>query len=215
MSSLYYTIMDFKDRQGRNGLAANPLLIGLMTHDAKKKSLSHTLFKERMSYVQNDANNYFYKNTLTRMNPVALDNGGESLVVDCQNAHVLKLRRGRPYSRFKTSLVLQPCHEEYNQELDINYSIFTMAEDTRIGLWDTVKASLKAASQGFIIHDPQKMNFGYTEDGVVLIDYGAIHQGKGIAYNFAYTAFSLTKKTLSPLLSKYADFAPLLARVPR
>lgn len=205
MVDLYTSVMGFKGRLGSNGFPANSLLVGLMEHSSGRKPLSHTLFRERMDFVQERAQSYFLNSGIRPMSPYAMDNGWESLVLDCRNDHVLKLRRGRPYQRMGTALVLQPCHEEYNQELDINYSVFPIAEDKRVTIRDIVRTSFKAAYEGFIIHNPASLNFGFVrkrntaDPEIALIDYGAIQEGKGTAYNYACAAYFLAKQALVPL----------------
>jgi len=167
-----------------------------------QQPLSHTLLKNRLTFVQQKADDFFAANALPVMQAQAFDNGKESLVFDCNNGYVLKIKTGKPFQEVKLSTALQPVETGYSQEFDISYDIFQKAKLKDVSFAKIFAFSIKTLFAGGLIHDPAKVNFGFIYDEhkknekMVLIDYGAARHVKNLFSDSIIAMGYVAKKIL-------------------
>lgn len=200
-------VLQFKNMQGSNGYPARKLVqsLALSSDSFYRKDMSHNLFKKRMEFVEQGTNSFFQSIDCDNVDVKPLDNGAESLVFDCNDDYVLKIRRGKPYIRRNFSKLLQPVQSEYSQELDINYEILPKVQKKGARIDQIMGLIVKSAMSGFIINDPAQFNFGWVKDKqnqkdeMVIIDRGAVYKGQNYVHDMAYAGYSLIKAVAVPL----------------
>lgn len=206
-------LFQFKGLKGSNGFDADDHLIRLAETRSGmflKKSLSHNILKEKAAFVEFGADQFFKSRGLPLMQPVPMDNGFESLVFDCNNDHVLKVRSGEPYAVHYPEVALAPLQTGYSQKLNVTYDIFPKAQKSDAGYRETYHLMLKGLMNGCIIYDSAPCNFGRVpskedknKQSLVVIDSGALKNIEGIKDVF-YLALAMTKPIYSRIPALHA-----------
>lgn len=222
MSKIIDAVMKFKGRRGSNGAVANTLLHRLAQIDGDSstnlccQTLSHNILKQRMAFVAQETDAFFAEKNITEVNPVPFDNGAESLVLDCDNDYVLKIRRGSTYQPVESDYMLQPVQSGYSQELDINYDIFPKIEQDTVKTKQVLDFIINAAKDGYIVRNPNKYNFGFIKDQtgqdnkMIMLDYGALQKGNnGLLGNALFAGYACVKALGMPLYQKMPFIHPL------
>jgi hypothetical protein len=182
--NLTQAFFSFRHQLGSNGRGADVLLKRFANEaptndDAEQAPLSHNLLRARLDFVEEGARECFYKHDIEPMTPKLLDNGGESLVFDCSNGYVLKIRKGESVPYFKNCPhLLQPLDAEYSQYFDVTFSIFPKIETAELTNAEIYAMQVKTYLSGYRIADPTPCNFGKVRQGnknkTVIIDEGAV-----------------------------------------
>lgn len=176
VDTLSQAVNEFRGRKGISGWPAQRLVDLLQ---AQGGNAGATLFDERMRFCEENANSFFAENAIAPMQPTPLDNGGESLVFDCNNGYVLKLKTNSPYRYFDSPVVLKQEDMGYSQTLHVGYEISKKIETRHISTLENYKVLVQAAFCGLVIPDSSPVNYGVYENDnhkkkIVVIDSGAV-----------------------------------------
>lgn len=175
---------------------------GDATKVTSKYALSPTTFKNRINFVEKNVADYFAENKLTQPDFKPLANGGESMVFDCGNGYIMKMRTGATYRNPKWKRSLQASNIGYSEELNVTYGIYQQAErPEKITLWDRTVMCAKAAVSGYRLSDANPFNFGLVEHTkkagkkvLKVIDDGAVEPVESIR-----DIYYLMRDTLRPI----------------
>lgn len=177
----------FKDMVGNGGLSPAKNNIARLATSVEIKYLgydcfkaSHSLLKDRVDFVSYQADKYFEINAIKAPSYEPLANGGESLVLDCNNGYVLKIQTGKGYHAPKSDLILEPECKNYSEELNTSFAIYKKVNSYKSNIFDVTKMAFKLAREGIFMTDVNFYNFGYKEkmEKPILIDGGAAREFK-------------------------------------
>ncbi len=213
-NNLYSALFDFKDRIADTPwrAPANKLICKLATSGDTKTDFSHDLLAERMSFVESGAQAFLSRQSYEPMQLQALNHGYESLVFDCQNNFVLKIKPGMPYKNYKAKGILHAPHTDYSQKLNVSYGLWPKVAAAKPCDNDIKRTKYLLLRQGFYLRDHSPYNFGMIKDSkghedMVIIDDGAV-----LSFFGAEAWWIIAGDKIKPPLGKLYQTMPILHR---
>jgi hypothetical protein len=201
------TILAFKSRKGSNDSQADHLLHDLRRDFDGNPHTHNEFLQTRADYIASCVNDHF-GTPHTIFTP--LDNGKESLVIDCNNGHILKLRSGAQFrqSFVPSDILLAPSLQACHSKLKISFEVFPKAEMHPFSKTDTQKMVLKCLRRGYFFYDSVPQNMGMIkkdgQDHPIIIDSGAVFN---LTHPIPY--IRVFKKMASPLYKSMPFIHPL------
>lgn len=211
--SLTRSILAFETRTGSNGAQTQHLIHDLRRDFDGYPYAGDRYLKQRTAYVAEQIGNYFGQ---TQLHFSPLDNGHESLVLDCHNDHILKMRWGIQHrqSNIPPNILLQPVVQHYHPDMHISFELFPKAK-TGLATSSHIRAlKQKCLRQGYYFFDAIPQNVGFIKhahqsnphqkDQAVIIDSGAVYSLKHPALYYR-----LAQRMAAPLYAHMPLLHPL------
>ena len=241
MTNLINAFFDFKGHENPHGYQSDTLLMQMALHpgdslvydeDQRQLTAQYPLsvatLKKRIDFVEKGTADFFKENDIAEPDIQPLSNGGESLVFNCNNGYVLKMRAGETYENKRWRNTLKAEKIGYSEELNMTYGIYPIAEPIKATPLQRMGMCAKAVFSGYIVTDPNAYNFGFVHNPkeidkktLMVIDEGAVKPiqtlhdiyalAKGLAKPLydaipvVHEPYRMFKKTIKDMLGWQAD----------
>jgi hypothetical protein len=190
-TTLTQAILAFNNRTGSNGCPSKHFV------EALCGSGTYSRLQDSADYISTRLKNHF---NCDHLDFVPMDSGTESLVMDCNNQHILKLRPGIQHrdSVIPPDILLPPVLQDYNKRLNVSFEVFPKAKIDGITPQHIKDMKTKCWRAGYYFIDDAPQNMGFisrdNKEEPIIIDSGAV-------FSFAHPAlyYQIAKRIGGPI----------------